>query len=932
MQQNRLETAQRGGAFYWCVGAIAAAATLRALLAWHDHSVFWPDEIHQSLEQAHRAVFGYGLVPWEFRDGARSWFFPGVIAAVWQVASLLGVDSSLALVMLARLFMVTCSIVAIVFAAKLAIDARGPRAGAAVAVILATLPPAVVFSYRGMSETASMPLIAIAAWLLFKRSQRAALSAGIIFALACLCRYQNGLFVLVFASTMLLQRRWREVAAFCGAGVGVALLGGLLDWATWGRPFHSFLVYVDFNLLQDGASTFGTEPFTFYATVLWSSIGPLLAVLLACFCVGAVAQPILGAAVLAFLLAHSVLPHKEFRFLVPCLPLFASVVGIGADALLRRLPMPRVASAFAAVALTATFGVGLVRLQYADMGQYMGTPRAELPVWKSEQDPTLLLADAGGQPDLCGVTVLGARAAFTGAYTYLHRDVPLIYENQLCSTAPANYVITPVAAAASVLPGSYQLTQQRGEWGLYRRDGECSPSDTYDGLLEGAQDMGLVLRRAEQARDGSLRFDLARDGGSFTRGWGHGELIDCDPARWVSRKQARIDFDFEPAGPQYRLKLNARAHEGAKRQVFAVVVNGLRVHTGPMSRQMKTYSIDLPDKSLRPGANRIDLVFTEAVRASAADERELAAFFRTIEIIPQRDDFLIDVALAESRSHLVSGFHPSEQSDDTTFAWSDGPASEVEGNLAWPNTPYLLETFAEALPLVPSQKTRVFANGSFVGTLNIHNKWKKQRLAIPASALVKGKNRIRFEYEAAVRPVDVDPKLQDTRQLAIRFRRIEMSPLPPSRDLDVGAASARSYLLEGWSGDEREAGRSAVWTDGDRASAILSFAGITKPVLRLTAKAYSRALPLEVSVTIDGTPAGAFAGPDGWQNLALALPEADYSGGAKVVTFNFSRTARVSDGNPESDDQRKLALRVDRIWVESEETSQNVETMLQVGR
>jgi hypothetical protein len=34
--------------------------------------IHYPDEVMQSLEQAHRLVFGYGLVPREFRDGARS--------------------------------------------------------------------------------------------------------------------------------------------------------------------------------------------------------------------------------------------------------------------------------------------------------------------------------------------------------------------------------------------------------------------------------------------------------------------------------------------------------------------------------------------------------------------------------------------------------------------------------------------------------------------------------------------------------------------------------------------------------------------------------------------------------------------------------------------------------------------------------------------
>jgi hypothetical protein len=439
--------------------------------------------------------------------------------------------------------------------------------------------------------------------------------------------------------------------------------------------------------------------------------------------------------------------------------------------------------------------------------------------------------------------------------------------------------------------------------------------------------MGLSLPRAVQARDHSLRFDLARNGGSFSRGWGHGELVDCDPARWATTQQAWVDFDFDPAGLQYQLSFRARAHEGATKQRFAIAINGVRASVGVLSTQLTNYTLDIPDKALRAGSNRIELAFSQAMRASASDERELAAFFRRLEILPKRDDFVIDVALNESRGHLVSGFQAAEQAGETTFVWSDGPLSEVEGTLIWPNTPYLLETFAEAVPLVASQRTRVFANGNFVGTLDIPQKWKRQRLAIPASVLGRGRNRIRFEYESPVRPASIDPKLADGRELAVRFRRIELSPLPPTSDLDFGTASARPYLLEGWSGDEREAERTSVWSDGERSSVVLSFDDITKPVLRVSAKGYGRALPVDVDVSIDGARVGSFAAPDGWQNVSIPLPDGDYTGGSKVVTLAFSRTARATDSNPQSHDQRRLALRVDRIWADSDEPARNAETV-----
>ena len=158
MEQSRPGSVQRGGYIaWWIVGVTAAAAALRAALAWYDHSTFWPDEIYQSLEQAHRAVFGYGLISWEFRDGARNWLFPGAIAGIWKVAAGVGVESSITLVLIARLTMVASSVMAIWYAAKLASANAGARAGLIAAVILATFPPSVVFAYRAMSETASAP-------------------------------------------------------------------------------------------------------------------------------------------------------------------------------------------------------------------------------------------------------------------------------------------------------------------------------------------------------------------------------------------------------------------------------------------------------------------------------------------------------------------------------------------------------------------------------------------------------------------------------------------------------------------------------------------------------------------------------------------------------------------------------------------------------
>src|SRR3989442_2829366 len=58
---------------------------IRVWLSVNDDGIYWPDEIFQSLEPAHRLVFGYGLYAWEFVDGARNWAFPAFVAALFEV-------------------------------------------------------------------------------------------------------------------------------------------------------------------------------------------------------------------------------------------------------------------------------------------------------------------------------------------------------------------------------------------------------------------------------------------------------------------------------------------------------------------------------------------------------------------------------------------------------------------------------------------------------------------------------------------------------------------------------------------------------------------------------------------------------------------------------------------------------------------------------
>ena len=62
--------------------ALALAFVARACIALAGDFKLHADEIMQYLEQAHRLVFGNGVIHWEFFYGARSWLVPGLVAGV----------------------------------------------------------------------------------------------------------------------------------------------------------------------------------------------------------------------------------------------------------------------------------------------------------------------------------------------------------------------------------------------------------------------------------------------------------------------------------------------------------------------------------------------------------------------------------------------------------------------------------------------------------------------------------------------------------------------------------------------------------------------------------------------------------------------------------------------------------------------------------
>jgi len=70
---------------------------------------FVPDEYWQSLEVGHKLVFGYGFLTWEWVKGVRSYLYPLLLAGIYKVLALVQLDTVELLVYAPRIFQAALS-------------------------------------------------------------------------------------------------------------------------------------------------------------------------------------------------------------------------------------------------------------------------------------------------------------------------------------------------------------------------------------------------------------------------------------------------------------------------------------------------------------------------------------------------------------------------------------------------------------------------------------------------------------------------------------------------------------------------------------------------------------------------------------------------------------------------------------------------------
>lgn len=372
--------------------ALACLALPPALIAVLQLGRLHPDEVFQALEPAHYVAFGQGWISWEWEKGLRNWALPGALGGLLKLGARLGLDDPQGRRALLELPQYALHALSLGAVYRL-IRRRAPEAGAPWwllgTALLALYAPVLHFAGRTLSESFSTSFLL---WGLERAdasaaqptgsalaAPRRAVLAGVLLGLAVVVRYGSAVLALAAVLYLACTRRAREALWVALGGALVAALLGALDALSWGRPFHSLIEYVAYNVLSgEAAAAYGREPASFYGEWLvkglpaWFWPGAALAAyyLLRRPAASAPASGsgLLLASALAYLTAITLTDHKEVRFLYPALVVASAAVApawIGALARLRR--------ACAAPLLALSLAAGLALLAFP---QTRFSPRA----------------------------------------------------------------------------------------------------------------------------------------------------------------------------------------------------------------------------------------------------------------------------------------------------------------------------------------------------------------------------------------------------------------------------------------------------------------------------------------------------------------------------------------------------------------------------
>ncbi|KAF4525272.1 hypothetical protein B566_EDAN009355 [Ephemera danica] len=244
---------------------------LRLLSVWAVQTFFVADEYWQSLEVAHNFVFRYGHKTWEWSEGLRSYFYPGLFAIFYKILSFVGLDTTFAVTTGPRIVQAILTAVADHQFWLWVCEQTGSQ-GLWAAFSLATSWFYFYCGSRTLINTFET-VLTILALRAFPWTEKALKAASLQYmwcvAIVCLTRPTAMIIWLPLClyHVMSAPSKKTVLGKYVFIGVTMAAFFTLLDSFFYGYLVFTPWNFLKFNVFESVGSFYGSQPFYWYLTI-----------------------------------------------------------------------------------------------------------------------------------------------------------------------------------------------------------------------------------------------------------------------------------------------------------------------------------------------------------------------------------------------------------------------------------------------------------------------------------------------------------------------------------------------------------------------------------------------------------------------------------------------------------------------------------------
>ncbi len=328
--------------YFWLFFILIFTLPLVSLSIAYSQGFNWPDEIFQSMELAHYLVTGRGNITWEFSEKARTTLYPQLLSLWLRIVYSFSTDPVVVFystrILLSFFFLGGILSIGFYFLKrKIESNLFDELIKYLLFLFIFILFPLnYYFGYRTLAESISTSLALIAIFqiqLRIEENNHKLLGLSFLLGLTYGLRFQMAIFLLMYCLLTIYMlwklNLYKSMIKFV-SGLTLGFIAYLVsDILFFGIPFISSINYFKVTIIDGVGDLWGTSPFSFYFKQYFRYLNGFLFFLIPGLYKSFRNQYPIILGTLFFILVHSMIAHKELRFIYFTFPLILYWIVVG---------------------------------------------------------------------------------------------------------------------------------------------------------------------------------------------------------------------------------------------------------------------------------------------------------------------------------------------------------------------------------------------------------------------------------------------------------------------------------------------------------------------------------------------------------------------------------------------------------------------------